>query len=369
MCLQSAIFGYWLRYMKTTSHILYGVLNWGLGHATRSVPVIRALIDHGFTPVIASDGAALDYLRGVFKDLPFEKLPGYEVHYSKRAFVFNIVTQLPRIGKAVRSERSIAKELVAKYDAKGIVSDNRLGFYNHQVPSAFITHQLKIILPFPASLANAIHHNYINKFNACWVPDFEDEKYSLAGTLTHTNLPKIPTHYIGPLSQLRSISGQPDAYDAVAILSGPEPQRSILEEVLLKQMEKSKGRYFLVRGTSNVQPLHTAIPHTDLLTGPAIAELISKATLVISRSGYSSLMDYYFIGNKALLIPTPGQAEQEYLGDYLRQQQKFYSVNQNMIDLEDDMEKALKYPGFDGLKRKTTDWKSLFGLFEGKGKS
>ncbi|MGB0177089.1 MAG: glycosyltransferase [Owenweeksia sp.] len=369
MRLQLAIFGYWSGDMDVKSHILYGVLNWGLGHATRSVPVIQALIREGFTPVIASDGAALQYLCKVFPDLPYEELPAYDVRYSEGSFIFNMITQLPRIGKAIRQERSFAVKLVKKYHARGIISDNRMGFYFKGVPSAFITHQLNILLPFPASVVNAVHHRYINKFTQCWVPDFEGEARSLAGKLTHSRKPSVPVHYLGPLSQIQEIEEVAKKYDAVAILSGPEPQRSILEASLLKQLEGMTGNFILVRGTLNGKPLKTTIPYKDIIGGGAVAQLVSEARLVIGRSGYSSLMDYYILKNKALLIPTPGQVEQEYLAKHLRDQKIFYAVDQGSLDLERDMVVAMEYPGFVKDRQKDPDWQELFGLFKSKGES
>ncbi|HAD98115.1 MAG TPA: glycosyltransferase [Cryomorphaceae bacterium] len=352
--------------MARQDHILFGVLNWGLGHATRSVPLIRALKDAGFKPVIASDGVALEYLQELFPELPTEELPAYGVRYSNGAFFLNMMMQLPRIGLAVYKERALAAKLLRKYDAKGMVSDNRLGFSNSSVPSAYITHQLNIPVSYP--LVNTLHHRYINRFSECWVPDFEGEN-TIGGALTHTLKPEVPLKFIGALSQLEEQKEAQVEYDAVVILSGPEPQRSLLEKKLLNQLEQLKGNFLLVRGTLSKPDLKTKIPFKNLMVGEEIAQVINRSRLIISRSGYSSLMDYHVLRNKALLIPTPGMVEQEYLAESLMEKKLFYAVSQKKVSLAEDIPRALEYPGFHTNTGIAVDRTALFGLFKGERKS
>ncbi len=352
--------------MGKESFILFGVLNWGLGHATRSIPIIGALREQGFTPVLASDGEALQYLKTTFPDLPSAELPSYNIHYSRYNFTGAMLQQLPKIARTVKAEKAQAGELVEQYRPKGIISDNRLGFFSKEVPAVYITHQLKIRMPLVGPVASWVHRYFIKKYHECWVPDLEDEKNSLGGELSHIGPTDFPVRYIGPLSQLGKTVSHEKQYDAVVLMSGPEPQRSLLEKRIIRQLEKMEGRFFLVRGSTKAAPLETQIPHASLLTGAEIAELIHTSGLVISRSGYSSIMDYYFMGNKALLVPTPGQVEQGYLATYLRGKGIFYSVRQKDMNLRYDISEALTFPGLAEPHERISSWPELFNLFKGK---
>jgi len=74
-------------------------------------------------------------------------------------------------------------------------------------------------------------------------------------------------------------------------------------------------------------------------------DFLNRSKLVVSRSGYSTILDLAVIGTKALMTPTPGQVEQEYLARYHNQKGTFYSVNQNDIDLIRDVKIAQKTTG------------------------
>lgn len=354
--------------------VLYGVLNWGLGHATRSVPIIQALIDQGFSPVIASDGQALTYLKSVFPELPAEILPAYNIRYGKGSSqLLKLAQQLPRVFFTSRKEHQILKALVRKYNACGVISDNRLGWYSDKVSSVYITHQLKLIMPFNTNFASFLHHRFINRYSECWVPDWEGAN-NLSGDLGHDLKPKISTRYLGPQSRFDSIQvqgTQEKKYDLAIILSGPEPQRSLLEEKLLEQLPQIEGKFLFIRGSKGLKTI-TSSPNmevVDLANSDQVADAILNSHMTISRSGYSSIMDYYFLGNQALLIPTPGQPEQEYLARYQLHKGRFGYAAQNYLNLKDDLIKAREYSGFSSTKTKKASWQELFGLFESKGKS
>lgn len=352
--------------------IIYGILNWGLGHATRSVSIIKALQQEGYTVVIASDGQALSYLKGVFGELDYEKLPGYNITYGKGSVqLLRLALQMPRMAMVALKERVLLKKLVKKHRACGVISDNRLGFYSRKVPSVYITHQLHIMMPFNTHWASYLHHTYINKFSCCWVPDWSGAN-NLSGEFSHKLLPKIPVYYIGPQSQFVNTGGEtpnnPIKYDLVMVLSGPEPQRSLLEQKLWNQIAERSGNFLLIRGTQNAKPLKPLkiLEVRNMANAEEIKQAIQQAGFVISRSGYSSIMDYYFLKNRAMLIPTPGQPEQEYLARYQLSKGRFGYAAQDYLNLDEDLAKAKKYPGFTKADKPATSWSELFSLFESK---
>ncbi len=354
--------------------ILYGVLNWGLGHATRSVPVIKALRQNGFEVVMASDGQALSYLRSVFPDLEFYELPGYNIRYGKGSMqLLGLSAQLPKIARAAQSENSILRKLVRHYNPCGVISDNRLGWYSKKVPSVYITHQLHIMMPFNTTWATRLHHFFINRFTECWVPDLEGD-HNLSGELSHKLLPNVPVKYIGPQSRFSEVNKddkKTKEYDLVVILSGPEPQRSLLEEKLWQQLTHHRGHFLFIRGTEKGGELNPPkhIEVVDMATADQVKRAVHNSDMVVSRSGHSSIMDYYFLGNQALLIPTPGQPEQEYLARYQLHKGRFGYVAQNYINLDEDLAKAREYRGFKRGEEEPLNWQELFSLFEGKRKS
>lgn len=357
---------------KEKPTILCGVLNWGLGHATRSIPIIHKLLDHGFDVVICSDGLALDFLKKEFPELIFEKLRGYNVQYQKGMWqLWGMIGQLPKIYTAMKSEQAAVKALVKKHGATAVISDNRLGFYHKDLPSVYITHQLKIIMPLNTNVGAKVHHWFMRKFDVCWVPDFEGE--GISGEIGHGLKPNIPVEYIGPCSRFTKPAPEVKVkkYGIAAILSGPEPQRTLLEEKLIEEMGKESYRCLLIRGTN--EKLKVEVPENvevkDIVGAEEIEAAISEAEITISRSGYSGLMDYYVLKNRALLIPTPGQPEQEYLARFQLHKGRFAYVGQDYINLKEDLIKADFYHGFGKMEETETDWGRLFSFLKSKRKS
>lgn len=344
--------------MEGKKNILFGVLNWGLGHATRSVPIVNKLLKLGYSPIIASDGVALDYLKKEFPELIFEELSSYQIEYKFENLFLQSLYLSPKISAAIRKEQKELQVLIKKHQVKAVISDNRLGFYSKEVPSAYISHQHKIIAPFPFSLVNRMHHYFINKFNQFWIPDFEKEP-GLSGKLGHGKKVDPKTKYIGPLSRFSEslASKKEKIYDVLVLLSGPEPQRSLLEKKLWNQLQNREGRFLIIRGKEGSLPEQQGnIEIKNLVLSNELKELILASKMVISRSGYSSLMDYYYLKNKALLIPTPGQSEQIYLAQKSEKQGNFYSVNQDQLDLNRDLAKAEEYLGYQEEYGVKEDW-------------
>lgn len=359
--------------------VLVAVLNWGLGHATRCVPLIKALQQNGFTPILASDGLALHYLQAQFPAMQTYALSSYKIKYKGSSFLLNMLFQLPKIARAAAQEHQEIKRLVKLHNAVGIISDNRLGARSKKVPSGYITHQVNIKAGLLSAFAGWAHRFYINQFDVCLIPDIADEKQSLAGQLSHGFSLKKPVQYMGPLSRFSTLSeaqilekkglkSGKKLFTACIILSGPEPARTQWEREILQQVkELSADKFLLIRGSETKQPLE--VPNNlkvlHLATAEEVLIAIKSAEVVVSRSGYSSLMDYVYLQNKALLVPTPGQSEQEYLA---RRHSKIFAVqNQTQFNLMEGIAEAKTKTGFEkNIDNSSAGWAMLFSLFEGK---
>ncbi len=324
--------------------LLIAPLDWGLGHATRCIPIIYAFIAQGFEVIIAGDGLIENLLKKEFPDVVFTHLKGYNIQYSNNGkwLPLKLFLQLPKLLRSVYSEHQWLKRITRKNKIDLVVSDNRLGLYHSKIPCIYITHQLKIKTAnhFTAWLAQSIHYFFINKYSTCWVPDIELSS-GLTGELSHPKiLPAIPVKYIGPLSRFQKITTE-KKYDLLVLLSGPEPQRTILEVLILKELKTFQGSALLVRGlpsnNESVAPLlknENNITVANHLSAGALNKAIQQSRSVISRSGYTSIMDLVKLEKKAMLIPTPGQTEQQYLAAYLAQKNIFLSMLQKEFSLE-----------------------------------
>lgn len=331
-------------------------LDWGLGHATRCIPVIRHLIDRGCDVTLAASGPTATLLQANFPDLPQLSLDGYGITYSRTggSFVFKILSQIPEILRAIRRERQWLHQVHSRHHFDLVISDNRYGLKIDALKSVILTHQLQIrtgLGTFADYLMQQLHYRILGKFDECWVVD-EPENGGLAGALSHPSHLPARTHYIGLLSQLHipATSGAAMAGRILVLLSGPEPMRSMLEAKIMAQTAGMTHLHFhIIAGkpdgaTPDALPAHiTYATHAD---ASQVAEALSVAGLVVCRSGYSTLMDLAMLGKKALLIPTPGQSEQAYLARHLQKRKLFLSRNESQMDLKNDIPAALHYPGF-----------------------
>lgn len=323
--------------------VLFAVLNWGMGHASRSVPIIRNLQAQGHEVVLASDGVALDLLQAEFPDVPSIELPGYNVHYPTKNIYVNVLLSTWAILRAIRAERRWLRQYLRDNPfIDRIFSDNRYGIRNSKIPSILITHQLKLFGKWP--LANRLGEWYIHKqidhFTAVWVPDW-DGIHSLTGGMADRRDIKIPVRYIGPLSRFPAshhILNRPDAdVDILAVLSGPEPQRQYFETAVLQQLSGIPGHHVLIRGTkspysSQHSPSHIKI--YDILPAEELFKYIIRSKMQVSRSGYSTVMDLVYSGIPALMVPTPGQFEQEFLTQWLAGKGPWIFQTQDRLDLQ-----------------------------------
>jgi len=350
--------------VKTKKTILIAPLCWGLGHATRCIPIINALLARDFEVIVASDGEALALLKKEFTQLTFEILPSYGISYSedRKKFKSHLVKQGPQIMRAIKEEQKITAQLVTKYMLNGIISDNRYGVRHPDVPSVVITHQLRVLSGSTTWLSAIMQKKMLQKFNAIWVPDFKD-KPNLSGALGHVNSTSKNVNYLGPISRFKNIEAE-SKYDLLVLLSGPEPQREILEQKLFKLLENSTKRILFVRGVVgqiNNENQIGAITLIDFMTSAQLELAINQSKIIICRSGYTSLMDLAALQKKAFLIPTPGQYEQEYLAEYLQEKKMLPFAKQEEFTLE-ALDKIELYKGLPKIESEP-DYENLFRLF------
>jgi len=353
--------------MSLEKRILVAPLNWGLGHATRCIPLIKELINNGFEPIIGSDGSALALLRKEFPALESVELPSYNVNYSKKAkyFKFKLISNLPSIAIAIKNENKFVYELIKSHNINGIISDNRLGLYNKQVPCAIITHQLNVLSGKTTWISTKLHQKLINKFDECWVPDFKGH-HNLSGELGHLKSNVILTKYIGPLSRFNKTKAT-IKYNLMVLLSGPEPQRSLLEKKLLSELKHYSGKVIFVKGkiaSEKKKEIKNNLLIYNYMTSQELENTINESELILSRSGYTTIMDLHKLKKKAFFIPTPGQYEQIYLAQKLKKDLIAPYCLQNEFTVEKLSETKL-YSGFE--KSETNiDNNNLFSLFQGK---
>lgn len=320
--------------MKTPRRILISPLDWGLGHASRIIPLIDKYLELGDNVIIAGSGMSLNLIKKQFPQLKSVEIPSFKMKYSAgKSQVWAVAKAFPRLIYYSIREHNALKRIVKEENIDLIISDNRFGLFHKTVPSAYITHQLLIKLPkgwsFIEPMVAYIHRCIINKFTECWVPDFESCQNSLAGELSHpTKLPKN-VKYIGVLSRFNLSERSAGTYGScvrnqiLAILSGAEPQRTIFENELLTSLQNNPSEnIILIKGKIEAEQKITKVDKVTVynyMNTEQLQEHILKADEIICRSGYSSIMDLYALGKlkNATLIPTPGQSEQEYLAEYI----------------------------------------------------
>ncbi|HYJ62712.1 MAG TPA: glycosyltransferase [Parafilimonas sp.] len=316
--------------------ILIAPLDWGLGHATRCIPLISYLLSLNCEVTIAASPASKALLQKEFPALQFLNLNSYNIVYSrkKRWMPFKILLQTPKILRAVNQEHEWLKNLLATRHFDAIISDNRYGFYSEKVFSVFITHQLQVrtSLNLARNFVRKQTYKRINKFNECWVPDFEGN-LNIAGELSHPKtLPQVPVKYLGTLSRFKEKMHENNVYKYLIIISGPEPQRTIFEEKVFAFAKSSKEKILIVLGKPEEKNSIEENSNSTIcnhLTTAEMEDAFNASEFIISRCGYTSVMEILSVQKKSILIPTPGQTEQEYLAKHLTKQSWCYTFSQN----------------------------------------
>jgi uncharacterized protein (TIGR00661 family) len=327
--------------------ILVAPLDWGLGHATRCIPVIEEFLSQGCEVQIASSGDAFVLLKQEFPALKFHRLTSYRVEYARLLpFMIKIIFQLPKFLHAINREHHEVAAIIEHEKIDVVISDNRYGCWSKAIPSVLITHQLNMLMPakwrWIEWIINFGNHSQIRKFTACWVPDFAN---GITGKMSEER--GLKSVRIGMLSRFENHATELK-YEVLVILSGPEPQRSMLEKKLRQQLTASNLNYFMALGKpSDGKDNHDR--ENNHGNARQLNELIESSQVIVARSGYTTIMDLWKLGKKTIFIPTPGQTEQEYLADELKRKGIAFSQSQDKFDLQQAILESRAYRGFESF--------------------
>jgi hypothetical protein len=332
--------------------VLITPLDWGLGHASRCVPVGRELQRQGCDILFAGSGDSLKLIRKEFAGTPCFELPGYHPRYPSRSpMIVAMARQLPRFMHVIAEEHQAVEKIIIREGVDRVISDNRYGCWSETIPTAFMTHQRSVLMPRGFGLlrpvVRALMDRMIRRFNVCWIPDLAGQD-SLAPQLINVDASasRIATEYVGWLSRFSPSPVTGRNVDVLAILSGPEPQRTLFENKIVPQLLASGLKFRIVRGLPDAGSPYADRRIVDFLSAAELAEEIGSADIVIARSGYSTVMDMQAMGKKALFVPTPGQTEQEYLARMLTKKGIAFHMRQDAFDLAAALAQSGKFSGF-----------------------
>jgi len=341
--------------MNKKKTVLVAPLNWGLGHATRIVPIVEVLLKYNSKVILAADKRPYEFLKQRFPDIEIIRFPGFEPEYTSNAsMALKMVFSFPSMLIKARKAHKLLQKIITHHHVDIIISDNRFEAYSKDAYSVFITHQLNIqtngLQKIFKPIITKLIYNYIKHYDELWIPDYEDPEQNLSGKLSHVK--KFPIknhHFIGPLSRFEPNEDYNDIKkdDLLIILSGPEPQRTKLEDLLIKKVLQSNLKTTILQSKPE-ENKHTQKENIKFISHASdkqIAALIKSAKMIISRPGYSTVMDLSIFGKKAIFIPTPGQTEQEYLANKLKNQDYCYYEKQEAFDLNISLKESEKYHG------------------------
>jgi uncharacterized protein (TIGR00661 family) len=343
--------------------VLVAPLDWGLGHAARCIPVIHAFIQSGCKVILGTSGKSGTFLKNQFPELESVDFPCLKIRYASRFVFFRLLLLLPGILFMTIREHIFLKRYAAERDLDLVISDNRYGLYHKEIHSVILTHQLFIRLPVLLrplrKILWKITFIMLSRFDECWIPDLPEPSASLSDELSHGKIKLVHYRYIGPLSRfadaVNSELTQPDKhFDLLVILSGPEPQRTIFENIIMNQAAGLNIRTMIFRGlpsTDKTVRVKGTVTVTDHPGDEDFMTVVKQAGKIICRSGYSTIMDLIALKRQALLVPTPGQTEQVYLARYLAAKGLFLHMPQKGFSMKAALEmlekkQASAYTGF-----------------------
>lgn len=351
------------------ARILMSPLNWGMGHCTRLIPMVRQLRARGHEVGVACVGGAHAVLKQEFPDMELHHAPDYPVPYSSRGWSYNkLFRSIPRTLGVMEQEKRLVAKLVqtGRYDL--LISDNRFGFHRRGTPSFFISHQLRYAMPFNMTRVERItehfnsHHH--KNFERVIIPDNPPGELSLTGKLGQAlGESKARAYYAGILCSVKRYVLEEDI-DYLVVVSGPQVQKRRFKEKLLRQLRQIRGRKVVVLGEPQRRRIYR--PSKDLVilsyaNRDEMARLLARARFIISRGGYTSVMEMAELGKRrGLFVPTPGQPEQEYLAKLYESRGWFPSVSQRRMNLMRDIPRARRYKGFPAMPRSAQNFKRLY---------
>lgn len=336
-----------------SKRILIAPLDWGLGHATRCIPIIRYLVSTGHQPIIAASGRPKLLLEMEFPNVETVEFEGYDISYPEGSgMAWKMFRSSPHILKRIKKEYVELDQLIGRLKLDAVISDNRFGLYTDRIPCVYMTHQVMIKAPIFEKLLYRMHGNYMKRFTQVWIPDARED--GLSGDLSH----KFPLpengRFIGPLSRFKAVDTA-ETCDVLVIISGPEPQRTRFEKLVLNQLSAFEGSAVAVLGRPDreldrQQGKTRIVSH---LNAKQLQQQLAAARLVVSRSGYSTIMDLSALGKQAVFVPTPGQTEQEYLAKKYHETGLHMMMPQSDFDLKRAWEQRADFRGFKADKTET----------------
>lgn len=344
--------------------ILVAPLDWGLGHATRCVPIVKEFLRQGAEVELAVVKANAGFFREVFPELRQRVAPGYNVVYPKYGFnmALWLLKNSAHLNAVMRYEKRYAEEMVERHGYDVLFSDNRFAFFSKKAYSVYMTHQRRIAFPPAVAALEGVgvrwHRARMRNFDEVWVPDVEAAP-GYAGALSHLpalrgaeNTPKVK--FVGPLSRFDEVAGSlktsgldagelpagnkcAGKYRVVAVISGVEPARTQFENRLRDILRDVPGNHLMILGKPQAPRRHWTEGNiefvTHLSTGD-FANAVRNADWVISRGGYSTVMDMAYLGAKCVFVPTPGQYEQVVLARDLATAGYAVSIPANRLSVE-----------------------------------
>ncbi len=319
--------------IKKDDVVVVAPLNWGLGHASRSIVIVEYLRLYVKKVVIASDGVSGILLQKEFPTLTYYEIDSPEIRYESTSMIVNGLKNGTSLINHLRTDKRAANNIVNREKATVIISDNRFGFKDDRCTNIYITHQLSINTgnTLFSAIVSRWHRSIINYFDLCWVPDYEKDKQSIAGRLSR-KVRNTNVTYIEPLSRIERLDLD-KTVDILILLSGPEPQRTFFENVVVRSLEAYIGKVELIRGT--IKKIEVSIPANwnvkHIASSHHVNQSINTAKRIICRSGYSTLMDLAAYSGRILLVPTPGQGEQEYLATFHGSKDNYATISQDQI--------------------------------------
>lgn len=321
--------------------VFFAALDWGLGHTTRSVPVLRNILNHNHQLFIGCTQRQEIIYRQNLSVVRYIRLGSTEpVLSNSGSQTLAFLRYIPQFLRAIRKERRSLHKLHQIHNFNLVLSDNRYGIYIKGCKNILISHQLNLILPdrlkTTSWLVNRIIHRWINRFDTCIVPDYKSS-LNLTSKLSQIFKGCKPEIiHTGPLSMMSSIIPQKtEIPEVLIILSGPEKQRSVFEQKIINQLDQNdfNCRTLVIRGLPG-----SSRDENDSFRNHApsaqLKYLIQHVPYIICRSGYSTIMDLVTLNKTAYLVPTPGQSEQEYLARHLKTSGWFLSGQQKDFNLQ-----------------------------------
>ncbi len=332
--------------------ILFGVFDWGIGHATRDIPLITELLKSNEVHILSTSRALKllkDYFAGrcTYYDVPSV----YPPYTRTRFFQMTFALFLPKMIRSLQYARKKSREIIAAGFDK-VISDCRYDVYDTPDNSYLINHQVRFKTPFGAErIFEKLLAARMEKYRYVLVPDFE--KQSLSGRLSHDlrYVHKDKIKYIGILSHLKKLNVTEDI-DYFISISGPEPQRTVLQKKMMELSGQLEGKVVIAGGIpeSTATSSRGNVRFYSFLNAERQENMMNRAKFIIGRPGYTTVMELAELGKKrALFLPTPGQTEQEYLADYYEKQGYFHSVSQYRLELKEAIEDSKKFGGFSPL--------------------